>query len=123
MVRYRRDLRRQSSSMINVSNALPIVRPVVEVYGDAHGMFASALVTRNVNRILRHGNSRHYLPPWGNVQFKHLSVSQSSLHYPLPSTSYISRKSQAPNPTYRTRAPRPLLNGPRPCRFSLLRRL
>ena len=43
--------------MIDISNALLIVRPVVKVYGDAHGMFASALVTRNVNRILRHGNS------------------------------------------------------------------
>ena len=42
--------------MINISNALLIVRPVVNMYGDAHGMFASALVTRNVNRILRHGN-------------------------------------------------------------------
>ena len=43
--------------MINVSNALLIVRPVVKVYGDSHGMFATALVTRNVNRILRHENS------------------------------------------------------------------
>jgi hypothetical protein len=57
MVRYRGNLWRQSSSMINISNALLIVRPVVKVYGDAHGMFARALVTRNVNRILRHGNS------------------------------------------------------------------
>ena len=57
MVRYRRNLRRQSPSMINISNALLIVRPVVKVYGDAHGMFARALITRYVNRILRHGNS------------------------------------------------------------------
>src|SRR5215831_2690770 len=34
--------------MINISNALLIVRPVVKVYGDTHGMFASAWVTRNV---------------------------------------------------------------------------
>ena len=81
--------------MINISDALLILRPVVKVYGDAHGMFASALVTGNVNRILRHGNSRHYLPPWVNVQLKNLSVSQSSLHCPLPSTSYISRKTSS----------------------------
>ena len=51
MVRYRSNLWRQDSSMINISNALLRVRPVVNVYGDAYGMFASALVTRNVNRI------------------------------------------------------------------------
>ena len=57
MVRYRRNLRRQGSSMINVSDALPILRPVLKVYADADGMFLTTLVTRNVNRILRHGNS------------------------------------------------------------------
>src|SRR5438309_9003957 len=57
MVCYRGNLWRQGSSKINISNALLIVRPVVKVYGDAHGMFARALVTRNINRILRHGNS------------------------------------------------------------------
>jgi hypothetical protein len=77
MVRYRRNLWRQSSSMINISNALLRVRPVVKVYGDAHGMFTTALVTRNVNRILRHGNS---FPPLfttvGKCSIKNLSVSQ-----------------------------------------------
>ena len=69
MVCYCRNLRRQGSSMVNVSNALLILRPVLKVHADAHGMFATTLVTRNVNRILRHGNSfRHYLPPcWVNA--------------------------------------------------------
>jgi hypothetical protein len=77
MVRYRRNLRRQGSSMENISDALLIVRPVVKVYVDAHGMFAVALITRNVNRILRHGNS---FPPLfttvGECSIKNLSVSQ-----------------------------------------------
>jgi hypothetical protein len=63
--------------MINISNALLIARPGVKVYGDTHGMFAIALVTRNVNRILRHGNS---FPPLfttvGECSIKNLSVSQ-----------------------------------------------
>jgi hypothetical protein len=62
--------------MINISNALLILRPVVKVYGDTHGMFAVALVTRNVNRILRHRNS---FPPLfttvGECSIKNLSVS------------------------------------------------
>ena len=63
--------------MENISDALLIVRPVVKVYVDAHGMFAVALITRNVNRILRHGNS---FPPLfttvGECSIKNLSVSQ-----------------------------------------------
>ena len=78
-VRYRRDLRRQGSSMENISDALLIVRPADKVYVDAHGMFAVALITRNVNRILRHRNS---FPPLfttaGECSIKNLSVSQTA---------------------------------------------
>jgi hypothetical protein len=57
--------------MINISNALLIVRPMVKVYCNAHGMFASALVTRNVNRILRHRNSfRSLFTTVGECQLK-----------------------------------------------------
>src|SRR5215475_13476815 len=63
--------------MINISNALLIVRPVVKVYCDTHGMFASALITRNVNRILRHGNSFASLfTTVGQCLIKNLSVCQ-----------------------------------------------
>ena len=63
--------------MINISDALLIVRPVVEVYGDAHGMFASALDTKNVNRILRHANSFPALfTTLGECSIKNLTVSQ-----------------------------------------------
>jgi hypothetical protein len=50
----RRNLRRQWFALVNISDAALFHRATIQVNADAHRVFATALITGNVNGILRH---------------------------------------------------------------------